>query len=517
MRLSWCARMMETYPWWTEKQRKLAEETKRFADENLSRGEEIAWNKEFPTDLVKEVADRGWFGALIPESYGGIETGVTGCCIVAEELSRICSALTSAYSVTMFGGLEQVLKFGNEAQKQRWAPQVAKGKLGAICITEPSIGSDAAGIETTATPEDNVYVMNGKKRFISNAGLADIYLVYAKTSERPEDRAKYTHLSAFIVEKGMKGFTVEKINELGGWVSLPNGFLSFDDVRVPVENRLGAEGDGWKVLVDGLNFERNLFAAGMLGPMREAIKYAVGHAQRRLQFGEPTTEFEVNQFKIADMLARLRTARLLTYYSAYLMDLKMDVVMEATLAKLYASEAYERLVIDAQQVMGGDGWTRFYPVETFMRDAKVNQLGAGTSEVMRMVLYRQGLRAMADELKMPHRQIHPKLGVPISTTKPEIVKEVNEKTLLEVLAEDYRVNPGLYMSRTDIKERLAGVGDDQLNQLLASLETKGLIKLYKDRRGNIALAKATYKGLKQAKPPEYYQWYPEWTRKDMLF
>ncbi len=508
---------METYPWWTEKQRKLAEEAKQFADKNLPRGEEVAWTKEFPADLVKEVGERGWFGAPIPEKYGGTETGVTGCCIVAEELARICSALTGAYSVTMFGGVEQLLKFGNEEQRQRWLPQIAKGKLGAICITEPSIGSDAAGIETTAVREDDVYVMNGKKRFITNAGVADIYCVYAKTSEKPEDKAKYANLSAFIVEKGIKGFTVEKINELGGWVGLPNGYLSFDDVQVPVANRLGAEGDGWKVVVDGLNFERNLFAAGMLGPMREAIRYAVGHAQRRLQFGEPTIEFQVNQFKIADMLAQLRAARLLTYYSAYLMDMKVDAVMEATLAKLYASESYERLVNDAQQVMGGDGWTRFYPLETFMRDAKVNQLGAGTSEVMRMVLYRQGIRTMAEELKMPYRHIHPKLGIPVSTPKPEVFNEINEKTLLTVLAEDYRVNPGLFMSRADMKERLAGVSDEQLNQLLTALEAQGAVKLYKDRRGNITLAKATFKGLKQAKPKEDYQWYPEWINKDLLF
>jgi alkylation response protein AidB-like acyl-CoA dehydrogenase len=509
--------MTEAYPWWDEKQRELAEEAKKFADENLPRGEEIAWTREFPADLLKAVADRGWFGAPIPEAYGGMETGVTGCCIVAEELSRICSALVGAYSVTMFGGVEQLIKFGTEEQRRRWLPQIVKGKLGAICITEPAIGSDAAGIETTAKLEGDEYILNGKKRFITNAGVADIYCVYAKTSEKPEDRTKYRHLSAFIVEKGTSGFTVERINELGGWTGLPNGYLSFDDARVPVENRLGAEGDGWKVLVDGLNFERNLFAAGMLGPMREAIRYAVGHSQRRLQFGRPTIDFEVNQFKIADMFARLKTARLLTYYAAYLMDMKTEAVMEATLAKLYASEAYERLVIDAQQVMGGDGWTRFYPLETFMRDAKVNQLGAGTSEVMRMVLFRQGLRAMRKELKMPHREIHPKLGVPVSTTKPKVVTEVNEKTLLEMLAEDYRVNPGLYMSREDMKERLANVDDERLDKLLTSLETTGFVKLYRDKRGNIAMAKATYKGLKEAKPLEYYQWFPEWIRKQKLF
>jgi alkylation response protein AidB-like acyl-CoA dehydrogenase len=508
---------MEFYPWWDEKQRKLAEEARKFADENLPRGEEIAWTKEFPVDLLKAVADRGWFGAPIPEAYGGMEAGVTGCCIVAEELSRICSALVGAYSVTMFGGVEQLMKFGTEEQRRRWLPQIVKGKLGAICITEPAIGSDAAGIETTAELDGDEYILNGKKRFITNAGVADIYCVYAKTSDNPEDRAKYRHLSAFIVEKGTPGFVVERINELGGWIGLPNGYLSFDDARVSVKNRLGAEGDGWKVLVDGLNFERNLFAAGMLGPMREAIRYAVGHAQRRLQFGRPTIDFEVNQFKIADMFARLRTARLLTYYAAYLMDLKAEAVMEATMAKLYASEAYERLVIDAQQVMGGDGWTRFYPLETFVRDAKVNQLGAGTSEVMRMVLYRQGLRAMREELKMPPREIHPKLGVPVSTTKPKVITEVSEKTLLELLAEDYRVNPGLYMSRDDIKERLTDVTDEQLDKLLTSLEAKGLVKLYKDRRGNTAMAKATYKGLKEAKPPEYYQWFPEWIKKQKLF
>jgi hypothetical protein len=247
------------------------------------------------------------------------------------------------------------------------------------------------------------------------------------------------------------------------------------------------------------------------------MRYAVAHAQRRIQFDLPTIEFQVSQFKIADMLAQLRAARLLTYYAAYMMDMKVDAVVEATLAKLYASEAYERLVNEAQQVMGGDGWTRFYPLENMMRDAKVNQLGAGTSEVMRMVLYRQGIRAMTDELKMPHRHMHPKLGVPISTTKPHVMGEVNENTMLEVLAEDYRVNPGLYMNRADMKARFANIPDEQLNQFLTALEAKGLAKLYKDRRGNIALAKATYKGLKQAKPSEFYQWYPDWLNKDLKF
>jgi hypothetical protein len=193
--------------------------------------------------------------------------------------------------------------------------------------------------------------------------------------------------------------------------------------------------------------------------------------------------------------------------------MKRETVLEAATAKLFASEAYKLLVDDAVQVMGGDGWTRFYPVESFLRDAKVNEMAAGTSEVMRTIIYRTGLRANAKELRIPHRQIHRKLGVPISTTKPKTITEISEKSILELLAEDYRVNPNLYMSREDMKERLADISDEQLDKLLTSLEAKGLALLYKDEQGKITLAKATYKGLKQAKPLEYYKWFPKWMKR----
>ncbi|MDH5701786.1 MAG: acyl-CoA/acyl-ACP dehydrogenase [Candidatus Bathyarchaeota archaeon] len=510
--------MVEKYPWWNEKQKKLADETKQFANENIPRGEEIAWVKKFPFDLIKKIGKRGWYGAIIPEELGGIDVGVTGCCIIAEELARVCSALTDAYAVTMFGGTEQLLAFGNDEQKKRWLPKVAKGELlGAVCITEPDVGSDAAGIETTATRRGDEYIVNGKKRFISNAGPAEIYLVYVRTSNRPEDKASYKHLSALFIEKGTPGFSVERINELSGWLGFPNGYLDFDDVRVPVENRLANEGDGWKILMDGLNFERTVYSAQILGVMREAVRYAVAHSQRRVQFGVPTIDFQVNQFKIADMIARLKTARLLVYHAAHLMDMKEEAILEATNAKLYASEAFEKLVSDAVQVMGGDGWTKFYPVESMSRDAKVNTIAAGSNEVMRIVLYRQGLRAMREELRMPLRRIHEKLGVPISTIEPSTISEVNEKTVLNLLAEDYRANPGIYMSREDMKAWLSGVSDDKLDKVLASLEAKGLVKLYKDRRGAIVLAKATYKGLKEAKPLEHYKWFPDWIDKELLF
>jgi alkylation response protein AidB-like acyl-CoA dehydrogenase len=506
------------FPWWNDKHKKLAEETKKFSEQNLSRGEEIIWTKAFPEDVLRQVGERGWFGALIPEAYGGLGLGVTGNCIVTEELGRICTAVAGAYCVTMFGGVEQLLLYGSEEQKQKWLPPVAKGKvIAAIGITEPAIGSDAAGIETTARREGDEYVINGKKRFITNAGVADMHLIYAKTSEKLEDKAKYAHLSAFLVKKGTPGFSVERINELQGWPGLPNGFLDFDEVHVPSENLIAGEGMGWKILVDGLNFERVLFTSGMLGPMREAIRYAVGYAQRRVQFGQPTADFQVNQFHIADMFAGLKTARLLVYYAAYLLDNKTEAMAEAATAKLYTSETFGKIMSDAIQVMGGDGWTRFYPVESFLREAKVNQIGAGTSEVMRMILYRGETRAMADELKMPQRKIHEKLGIPISTSEPLPKMEATEKGVLDVLAENYRVNPGLYMTRGEIKEQLMTIQDAELDKFLTTLEAKELIKLYKDRRGTVLMARATHKGLKQAKPLDYYKWFPEWLDKDYIF
>jgi alkylation response protein AidB-like acyl-CoA dehydrogenase len=509
---------MEPFSWWNEKQKKLMADAKTFAEANLPRGEEVFWTKKFPFDLLRQVARKGWFGAVIPEQYGGMNAGVTGVAIVAEELSRIGSALGEAYSVSMFGGVEQLLAFGTEDQKKKWLPKIAKGEIvGAVCITEPFVGSDAAGIESTARREDGDYLLNGKKRFITNAGLADIYVVYAKSSEKPEDKSKYQHLTAFLVEKGTGGFSVEKINELSGWFGLPNGFLDFDEVRVPAANTIGKEGDGWKVMMAGLNFERTVYSAGMLGPIRESIRYASAYAQRRMQFGKPTADLQTNQFKIADMFAGLYTSRLLVYHAAHLLDEHKDAMVEAATAKLFTSEMYEKLISDAIQVMGGDGWTRFYPVESYLRDAKVNQIGAGTNDIMKLVIFRGGLKALGKDLKMPRRRLHEKLGVPISTAEPLPKLETSEENMLKALAEDYQVNPGLFMSREDLKERLTDSDDGRLDKLLTSLEEKSLVRLYRDQRGAITLAKATYKGLRKAGPLENYKWYPDWLSKEFIF
>lgn len=509
---------MEPFSWWSDEQKQLMDKAKAFADKNLSRGEEVLWTKEFPSELLREVARKGWFGALIPEEYSGINVGVTGVAIITEELSRVCSALSGAYAVSMFGGIEQLLAFGTEDQKRKWLPRIAKGDLvGAVCITEPFVGSDAAGIETIARREGDFYVLNGKKRFITNAGLADVYCVYAKSSEKQEDKGKYQHLTAFMVEKGTRGFSVEKINELSGWFGLPNGVLDLNEVRVPAENCIGPEGAGWRVMMAGLNFERVVFSSGMLGPMREAVRYASAYTQRRMQFGKPTSEVPANQFKIADMLADLHTSRLLVYYAAHLLDQRKDAIVEAATAKMFTSDAYERLMSDAVQVMGGDGWTRFYPVEGYLRDAKVNQIGAGTNQIMRLVIYRSGLKSLGKDLRMPQRRMHEKLKVPISTSESLPKLEASEEGALKVLAEDYAVNPGLYMTREDLKERLTNADDEKVDQLLTSLESKRLVKLHRDGRGAITLVKATYDGLRKAGPLEKYKWYPDWLSKEFIF
>jgi hypothetical protein len=336
-------------------------------------------------------------------------------------------------------------------------------------------------------------------------------MVYARTSNKPDDIKRHGHLTAFIIEKGAPGLTVEKINEVIGFGNIQNGVLNFANVPVPVVNRIGKEGDGWKVLTAGLNFERTLISAMVMGWTRELLRNVVPYTQRRIQFERPTIDIPTNQFKIADLVIMTKAQRLMTYYTAYLWDLGVDITVESNVAKVFNCEAAIKASLDAIQVMGADGVTTFYPLEQILNQSKVENIAGGTMEACRLVIFRSGLRQMAEDLLMQRRVIHPKLGVPVTVaTKPEKEKDCNENSLLKVLAEDYRVNPGLFMSRQDLEELFDADGT-QLDDNLFSLEKKGLVKLYRTRRG-IELAKATYEGLDQANPQEYYQWYPSWVK-----
>ena len=511
---------MQYFPWWNEAQRKLADEAKQVVDEILiPMGEKCAWKKEYPWEATKEIAKRGWFGPLIPEEYGGRrkEWGVTGACIIAEEIGR-AGEVSGPWGTTIMGGIDHILHAGTEEQKRRWLPRMAKGELlGCITMTEPFAGSDIAAAEISAVRKDDVYVVNGRKRFQTGSAAADIYMTFVKTSNKPEDVRRHRHLTGLVIEKGMPGFTVERVNDLMGFDGIYNCYLNYDNVQVPVANRIGEEGDGWRVMMSGLNTERAIASATVLGPMRELLRYSVQHLQRRVQFGQLTGDVGVNQAKIADMMANLTLARLNSYYTAYLSDLGQEIPVAAASAKLFSVPAALQGAIDAIQIMGGNGVTRYYPVERIFRDQKLTQIAAGTDEILRLVVYRMALVDMADDLKVPRRVIDDELKVPMPLGKaPPPVTPASEDDVLKVLAEDYRVNPGLHMSMADLKEQL-DVSDEDLNKYLLSLEEKGLANLFRDRRGVVSLARATNDGLAKAHPPEYYRYIPAWVNQKDMF
>jgi alkylation response protein AidB-like acyl-CoA dehydrogenase len=508
---------VESYPWWTEEQERFADDVSAFAEEVWPRDVETRWTREFPFDIFARIGERGFTGAAIPKEYGGLGLGATGACIAAEAMGRM-PGVSRVFVGNMLGGLRQLIEHGSEEQKLRFLPRVVKGEIGAIVITEPFAGTDAASIETTAKREGDTYLLSGKKRFIVSAGVASRYMVYARTSGNADDIRRYRHLTAFVVEKGTPGFTVEKINEVMGFNNIQNGVLDFHNVPVPAANRIGEEGDGWRVMTVGLNFERTLISAVVSGWIGELLRNVVPHTQRRVQFGRPTIDIPENQFKIANLIIKKNMARLATYNTAYLWDLGADITVESNVSKVFCCEAAVQAALDAMQVIGGDAVTTFYPLVEIMSQAKVENMGGGTMEACRLVIFRSGVRKMAKDLRMEPRRIHPVLGIPVPVAGQEPKEtDLTEEKLLGLLADDYRVNPGIFMSREDIIERFE-TDDATLDDLLASLEKKGLVKLY--RKGNgIELAKATYDGLDRAHPPEYYRWFPEWitTGKDRIF
>jgi alkylation response protein AidB-like acyl-CoA dehydrogenase len=506
---------MEKFPWWSEEQVKLAEEIKTFAEEMMPRDAESRWKRQFPWDIFEKVAEKGYTGVAVPREYGGMGLGATGACIVVEQFCRMPGPGRIQVG-NMIGGLRQIIEFGSEEQKRRFLPKMAQGQLGAVVMTEPVAGTDIANQMVTATRDGDRYLVNGKKRFIVSAGTASRYFVYARTSNDPEDVAKYRHLTAFVIERGAPGFTVEKINEIIGFENIQNGVLDFDDVPVSVADRIGEEGDGWKILTVGLNFERTLICAMTLGWQTELLKNAVPYAQRRIQFQKPTIEIAANQTKIADLMIRLRLSRMATYYTAYLWDLGWDITLESNAAKVYCAESSQKSSLEAIQVMGGDAVTSFYPAQAFMQVAKIEHIAGGTMEACRQVIFKSGLKMMADDLGMPRREIHKELGVPVPAAGPVVRdSEISEEKILYLLAEDYLINPGLYMARGDIENRFSGDAA-AIDKSLLSLEQQGLAVLYRNRKG-IELAKASYEGLKKAHPKEYYRWFPEWVKADMKF
>lgn len=339
----------------------------------------------FDREIFDQMAELGLTGIPWPEEYGGSGFDYLAYVIAVEELSRVCAStgVTLSAHVSLAGW--PIFKFGSEEQKQKYLRPMAEGKkIGAYGLTEPGAGSDAGGMKTNARLEGDEYILNGSKIFITNGGVADTYVVFALTD--PEQKTK--GVSAFIVEKDFPGFSVGKKENKLGIRSSPTTEIIFEDCRVPKENLLGKEGDGFKIAMMTLDGGRNGIAAQAVGIAQGALDAAVAYAKDRKQFGKPIALQQGIGFKLADMATAIEASRLLTYQAAWKESAGIPYGQASAMAKLMAGDTAMKVTTDAVQVFGGYGYTKEYPVERFMRDAKITQIYEGTQEIQRLVISR---------------------------------------------------------------------------------------------------------------------------------
>ncbi|WGV59713.1 acyl-CoA dehydrogenase [Brevibacillus brevis] len=337
----------------------------------------------FDRSIFEQMAELGLTGIPWPEQYGGAGADYLSYVIAVEELSRVDASIGVTLSAHVSLASWPIYKFGTEEQKQTFLRPLAEGKkMGAYCLTEAGSGSDSAGMRTTAVRDGDHYILNGTKIFITNAGEAEIYIVFAVT--QPE--LNHKGITAFIVEKGMDGFTMGKKEKKLGIRSSPTLAVNFEDVRVPVENRLGEEGQGFKIAMMTLDGGRNGIAAQALGIAQGAYEHARNYAKERSQFGKPIASLQAIQFKLADMATKIEASRLLTYQAAWLEDQGLPYGKASAMSKVFAGDTAMEVTTEAVQVFGGYGYTREYPVERFMRDAKITQIYEGTNEIQRVVI-----------------------------------------------------------------------------------------------------------------------------------
>jgi len=337
----------------------------------------------FDMAIWRKMAELGICGIPWPEQYGGAGADYLSYVIAVEELSRVDASVGVTLSAhTSLAGWP-VYKFGTEEQKMKYLRAMATGKsMGAYCLTEPGSGSDAAGMKTTAVLQGDEWILNGSKIFITNGGHADIYIVFAQTN--PE--LKHKGIAAFIVEKSFPGFSVGKKEKKLGIRSSSTTEVVFDQCRVPKENLLGQVGEGFKIAMMTLDGGRNGIAAQALGIAQGALDHATSYAKQRIQFGKPISQLQAIQFKLANMATQVEAARLLTYQAAWREDQGISYGLQSAMSKLFASDVAMDVTVEAVQVFGGYGYTREYPVERYMRDAKITQIYEGTNEIQRLVI-----------------------------------------------------------------------------------------------------------------------------------
>ena len=340
----------------------------------------------YPSELVKRLSELGLMGILVPQEFGGSGMDLLCCVVAMEEISKTWASLAVAMSVQNSLVCAPIARFGSAAQKKRYLPSLARGeRLGCYALTEPGSGSDAGSIQTRAKRVDDNFVLNGNKIFTTNGNRADLAIVYAVTDPARGKKG----ISAFIVEKNSPGFVVGKLEDKLGLRSSDTASLLFEDCRVPGENLLGTEGEGFAIALATLDGGRIGIAAQALGIAQGCLEESVAYAQQRRQFGRAIAEFEAIQWMLADMATEIDAARLLTYRAAWLAEQGRTFTKEAAMAKLFASEAANRAAYKAIQIFGGYGYTKEFAVERFFRDARITTIYEGTSEIQRLVIARR--------------------------------------------------------------------------------------------------------------------------------
>ncbi|MBW1733665.1 MAG: acyl-CoA dehydrogenase family protein [Deltaproteobacteria bacterium] len=368
----------------TEEQKMLKDTVARFVDERIiPMAPQIDQEERFPEENFRAMAEMGLFGMSIPEEYGGSGTDFFSCVLVMEQIMRGCVSTGNTYGAHAILCTENIYRNGSEDQRRRYLPGLINGeKVGALAITEPEAGSDALSLRTRAEKRGDRYILNGTKMFITNGPLADVVVVYAKTD--PEAGQK--GISAFIVEKGFPGFSTGKTLRKMGVRGSPTGELIFDNCEVPVENLLGEENRGIRVMMSGLDRERIIYSIAPIGVAQGAFDLAFRYASERVQFGTPIISFQMIQDMLAQIAASIQAGRVLSYWAASMADSGKRVRLEASCAKLFCAQVGVEAVGKAVQIFGGYGFIREFPIERMYRDVKGIEFGAGTNQIQKLII-----------------------------------------------------------------------------------------------------------------------------------
>jgi acyl-CoA dehydrogenase len=370
----------------SDEQRALRELARNFAEKEIRPvAADYDERSQHPGDVIAKAHEVGLMNPHVPEEYGGPGLPAFEQILIGEELAWGCSGIATSMVANILGSLP-VLLAGSDEQKQEWLPAlVEEPLLCSFALTEPGAGSDVSAIQTTAVRRGDEYVLNGSKMFISNAGQAAWFVVFASTD--PE--ASHRGLSAFVVPADSKGVVVERHLDKLGQRATDTSALAFQDVQVPVANRLGKEGEGFKIAMRTLDLTRPGTAAGAVGVARAAFEHAVEYSKSRVQFGQPIAINQGVNFLVADMAAEIEAARLLTWQAAWLIDQGQRATLQSSYAKRFAADTAMKVTTDAVQIFGGYGYMKEYPVEKLMRDAKLFQIYEGTSQIQRLVIARE--------------------------------------------------------------------------------------------------------------------------------